>query len=93
MVLFFPSHLHNPMPPTQARSRQQHSSAQPSRTKAQRSSNRARNRSHSPVPRRQSKSKGRDRNIEEGSPNTLTGRELSRTLNKATEKGTQGKEM
>ena len=31
--------------------------------------------------------------LEERSPNTLTGRDLTRALNKASERGTQGKEM
>lgn len=82
------------MPPT--RSRHRRSSAQPhtqnhSQSHGRRS--RAHVRSQSPVPRRQSRSKGRRRNPEEGSLNTLTGRELFRALNKASERGTQGKEM
>lgn len=89
------------MAPTGTRGRHHRSSAQPSRTKnkthshGQGRSSRARLRSDSPVPRpsRQSRSKGRSQDLDEGSPNTLTGRELSRALNKASEKGTQGKEM
>ena len=78
--------------------RHHHSSTQPLHTQDQpHSQHRSRahipGRSHSPIPHRQSRSKGRGRNPEEGSPNTLMGRELSRALNKASERGTQGKEM
>jgi hypothetical protein len=83
------------------RDRHNRSSAHPprseiqSRSHGQSQSSRAHIRSRSPVPRarRQSRSKGRGRNPKENSPNTLMGRELSRALNKASERGTQGKEM
>jgi len=84
------------MSPT--RGRHQRSSAKPSRTQDRHSQShghrsRAPVRSQSPIPHQQSRSKGRGRNPEGGSPNTLTERELSRALNKASERGTQGKEV
>lgn len=78
------------------RSRHRRSSAQPSRTQDQ-SQSQGRSRVHIPGPqarhRSRSRTQGHVRNQEEISPNTLTGRELSRALNKASERGTQGKEM
>ena len=88
------------------RGRRHHSSARPPHTQNQtqsRSHGRSQargptradsRRSHSPHSRHQSSSRRHaHQNSEEGSPNTFTGRELSRALNKASERGTQGKEM
>jgi hypothetical protein len=66
------------MSPT--RSRHRRSSAQPPRTQNQKQSH----------GRSRTQGRGRNPEPEEGS---LTGRELFRALNKASERGTQGKEM
>jgi hypothetical protein len=81
------------LPHTQDHGQSRRNKHSNSTTQHRQSRSRLSNRSRSPVPHRQSRPKGRGRNTEEGSPNTLTGRELSRALNKASERGTQGKEV